>query len=200
MRSLRVLAAIALLAMVPSVVHADVLGTAEFIHDSCCWGFDVYYSRLLLRLTIGNIMPEVGYWPWDVEFPDWLNDTDVGTVLTATVATQDFPTFVSNMTNDHQDYIGVGFFVPSKAGGVSGIYEIELEPVAFSLGGNDFHGATITSVSLTVEELTLERCTSELGTDCLGIHCRVTMTVEGTWNVVSTESTTWGHIKALYSE
>ena len=200
MHSLRILAVVAVITFCSSGLHADILGTAEFVHDSCCWGFDTCYSRLLLRLTIGDIMPEVGYWPWDVEFPDWLNDTDIGTVLTATMATQDFPTFVSNMTNNHSNYIGAGFFVPLKAGGVSGMYEIELEPVAFSLSGNDFYGATITSVSLTVEELTLERCTSLLGNDCLGIHCRVTMTVEGEWSAIATESTSWGRIKALYAE
>lgn len=200
MHLLRVLSALVILAVLPSISHSEVLGTAEYIHESCCWGFETTYSRLLLRLTIGNILPEVGYWPWDVEFPDQLNSTDVGTVLTATMETQDFPIFVSNMTNDHQDYIGVGFFVPLKAGGVSGMYEIELEPIAFSLSGNDFYGATITSISLTLEELTLEKCTSMLGNDCLGIYCRVTMTVEGTWNSVSTETNSWGHIKSMYSE
>ena len=148
MRPLRILAVIALLAMAPSVLHADVLGTAEFIHESCSHSWDLTYHSLILRLSIGLIMPEWGYTAWDVEFPDQLNANDVGTILTATMETPMFPTFVSNMTNDHPNYIGVGFFVPSKTGSVSGSYEIELEPVAFSLDGNDFYGATITSVSL----------------------------------------------------
>ena len=76
MRSSIVVAALILLVILPSVSSSEVLGTAEYIHESCCWSWDGYNSKLLLRLTIGEIMPEFGYWPWDVEFPDLLNDTD----------------------------------------------------------------------------------------------------------------------------
>lgn len=201
MRLSRVVAAtILLVILLPSISHSEVLGTAEFIHESCCWGWDLSYHSLMLSLASCHELPIIGFTCWDVEFPDLLNEPDVGTVLTATMETTDFPSFVSNITNNNAGYIGVGFIVPLKTGGISCIYETELTPVAFNLDGNDFFGATITSVSLTLEELTLEKCTTTLGNDGLGIYCRVTMTVEGTWNTIATEHESWGSIKSMYSD
>lgn len=195
------LAVIVILALFPSVAHSEVLGTAEFVHDSCSWAFDAYYSRLILHMTLGHMMPEVGYWEsCAVEFPDWLNATDVGIVLTATPDSEGFPCMASNLTDGSEDLIGVWFYVPSKTSGISGIFEVEQESIAFSLSDTDFRDATITAISLRVDELTLEKCTSLSGTECIGIHCRVTMIVEGEWDDVATETTTWGRIKALYAE
>ena len=201
MRSSIVVAAVFLIVILfPSVSHSEVLGTAEFVHESCCWSWDLNYHSVMLSLASCADLPYSGFTCIETEFPDLLNESDVGTVLTATMENVGFSSFVHNVTNDHQEYVGVGFRVLSKAGGTACIWETELEPAAFDLDGNDFAGATITSASLTLEELILEKGTTYSGDDCLSIYCRVTMTIMGTWNTIATEHDSWGSIKTMYAE
>jgi len=84
---------------------------------------------------------------------------------------------------------------PGDEGCGSGINGLEDE--VFSLDANDFHGATITSISVRLDSLSFETGSSPEMKDA---YFSLTWIVEGTWTNTSIEPSTWGRIKALFGE
>ena len=97
-----------------------------------------------------------------------------------------YATIVEHLTNGIWEYIYVGVSCSVGQGG-----SVKREYVAFNLGVVDFYGATIDSVSLTLDDLRFEDTQGTM------IYHTATMRIYGDWNV-PIETTTWGRIKSLY--
>jgi len=119
----------------------------------------------------------------------FLDTTQIGTVLTASDPTDPvYADIVDHLTNGVWESIQIGVSNPIALCGRT----TEPEYIAFDLGVVDFYGATIDSISLTLDELRYHT----QGTS-LYLYVIATMRVFGDWNT-PVETTTWGRIKSLY--
>jgi hypothetical protein len=118
----------------------------------------------------------------------WLDTTHVDTTLTATPTTDPrFVGVVARLTNGIWEWICMGETIPTGYGG--GWCRPEYE--AFNLGVVDFYGATIDSISLTVDGLRFD------DTGGTSVWYTATVTVFGSWGV-PVRGVTWGRVKMLY--
>jgi hypothetical protein len=118
----------------------------------------------------------------------FLDTTQIDTVLTASDPTDPvYANIVERLTNGVWENIVIG---SSKVLGLCGS-TTRSEYIAFNLGVVDFYGATIDSISLTLDDLRFEY------TQGTRISWTATMKVYGDWNI-PVKTTTWGRIKALY--
>ncbi len=190
---------ILLVTSLPYGLRAEILGTAEF---SAEFGFcnTTTWPRMFLRIQIAQQCPDLGLCAiCSIPFYTWLDSTEVDTVLIATNETLDFSCVVNHLTNNYSEYVGVAFYRPSRVSGYGGPVSYGIENELFSLDSLDFYGADITAISLRLDELNYN---IDYGSPCeFGYgYCRVTMIIEGTWDNVAVETTSWGYIKSMYSK
>ncbi len=197
----RVLILTILLALLPLGARSEVLGTAEFSVQNSNYG-TVYLPMIMLQVGVSGLNPAGVFDPvYDLRF-DYtrLDTTDVDTVLVAEVDDVNFLHTVSNLTNNIPQYVGVAFYLPSSVCcGYGGPVVYETEQLAFSLESIDFFDANITSISIRLDDLTFDAVDGNTF-EVWDFYCRVTVLVEGTWDNVATENTSWGYIKSMYSQ
>lgn len=125
----------------------------------------------------------------DALFKDvFLDTTKIGTTLTASDPMDPvYADIVEHLTNGVWERIEIG------SSNVIGHCHrtTRTEYIAFNLGVVDFYGATIDSISLTLDGLRFEY------TQGTRVYWTATMNVFGDWNT-PVETTTWGRIKSLY--
>ena len=190
------LIALLIVVAMPFAASAEELGRTVF---NRVWpgpgGFCSGEEQLELRALTANCeWAEVGWSCFKCDLWDdiSLSTADVGTTLTATADTHPcFSTLAQFLTDDVTQLCGIDFRIKGGCGSVMTGTENGL----FSLDGNDFHGATIESFAVRLDSLRFERNPSGL----VRAYFALTWIVEGSW-ATPTEATTWGRIKALYSE
>ena len=118
----------------------------------------------------------------------FLDTTQIDTVLTASDPTDPvYANIVERLTNGVWEKIEIGS--STVIGRCRRTTRIEY--IAFNLGVVDFYGATIDSITLTLDDLRFEY------TQGTRIYFTATMKVYGDWNT-PVKTTTWGRIKSLY--
>ncbi len=188
----------------PLRINAEVLGTAQYTMSFANFGYiDSMPLLLELHIKMFNLTPLDGESTGEIctiPFEAHLDSTDVDTVLVANEGVWWTERAKELLTNDHSEGIGIGCYLVWPSGGIGGFWFYDPEQEAFLLNSADFHGATITGISLRVDEISFDIIDGHIG-ELVDVYCRATLIVEGSWNNnVATEESSWGYIKTIPSQ
>jgi hypothetical protein len=173
---MRRLCTMLLLMTIPLTAHAALLGTVPQTYDMGISPQAPHEARAEMTYDYThNLFDDVV-----------LTAASTGLILTAT-GDLDYNTVVGTLTNGALDILAFGVHL-----GVGASHQTWEEKNWFSLSTNDFAGANITSITLTVDEISFED-----QDPWTNLHIKYTVRVYGE-TALAVQAATWGGIKALY--